>query len=234
MFHFKQFSVDQSGCAMKINTDGVLLGSLATADDPKSILDIGTGTGVIALMLAQRFGNAQIDAVELDESAAETAASNFKRSPFANRLMVYPLGFKEFFEAHPGNKYDLVVSNPPFYINSLLSPGAKKNQAKHAGDGFFEGLIQSVAEHLADNGLCWLVLPPNAGALVKELAKQRGLYLQKIIYIHSFDTDAAHREVLVFGLQVAELSEDRLVIYDGPNVYSALYQSVLKNFLTIF
>jgi tRNA1Val (adenine37-N6)-methyltransferase len=234
MFHFKQFSVDQSGCAMKINTDGVLLGALATAVDPKTILDIGTGTGVIALMLGQRFANAQIDAVELDESAARTADNNFKRSPFANRLMVYPLGFKEFFEAHPGGKYDLIVSNPPFYINSLLSPGAKKNQAKHAGEGFFEGLIQSVAEHLADNGLCWLVLPPDTGALVKELATQHGLYLQKIIHIHSFDTDAAHREVLVFGLHAVKFNDDRLVIYDGPKVYSASYQSILKNFLTIF
>ena len=107
---------------MKINTDGVLLGALVEADHPKSILDIGTGTGVIALMLAQRFANAQIDAVEIDPSAAETARRNFANSPFAERLNLFPVGFGEFFDQYPDKKYDLVVSNPPFYINSLKSP----------------------------------------------------------------------------------------------------------------
>src|ERR1700733_3404653 len=119
MFHFKQFSVDQSGCAMKINTDGVLLGAITQADDPKTILDIGTGTGVIALMLAQKFANAQIDAVEIDESAAKTAGRNFENAIFNDRLNIYPSGIRTFFEGHPENKYDLIVSNPPFYINSL-------------------------------------------------------------------------------------------------------------------
>lgn len=89
MFQFKQFSVDQTGCAMKINTDGVLLGALAAADNPANILDIGTGTGVIALMLAQKFVNAKVDAVEIDEAAAQTAAGNFKNSPFADRMTLY-------------------------------------------------------------------------------------------------------------------------------------------------
>jgi len=234
MFHFKQFSVDQTGCAMKINTDGVLLGALAAADAPKSILDIGTGTGVIALMLAQRFATAQIDAVEIDESAAMTADSNFKRSPFADRLKVYPLGFKEFFEGYPGSKYNLIVSNPPFYINSLLSPGAKKNQAKHAGAGFFEKLIQTVSDHLTSNGVCWLVLPTDTAELVKQLADLRGLYMQKIIHIQSFEIDAAHRQIMVWGLQPIQFSEERLVIYDEPKVYSEEYRAALKSFLTIF
>src|ERR1700761_5120599 len=107
MFHFKKFTVDQSGCAMKINTDGVLLGALAEADQPKTILDIGTGTGVIALMLAQRFADAQIDAVEIDPMAAQTAGSNFINSPYAERLNIYPVGFEQFFEQNPDKKYDL-------------------------------------------------------------------------------------------------------------------------------
>src|SRR3569832_358514 len=118
-FHFKQFNVDQTGCAMKINTDGVLLGALADANSPKTILDIGTGTGVIALMLAQRFTRAKIDAVEIDEQATETAVRNFADSPLAERLTVYPFGFVDFFDKYPGRRYDLIVSNPPFYINSL-------------------------------------------------------------------------------------------------------------------
>ena len=101
MFRFKQFSVDQTACAMKINTDGVLLGAMAGEGNPLSILDIGTGTGVIALMLAQRFTNAKTDAVEIDEQAAATAKSNFSNSTFENRLTLYGKGFERFFEDHP-------------------------------------------------------------------------------------------------------------------------------------
>src|SRR3954467_12793908 len=124
MFQFKQFAIDQTGCAMKINTDGVLLGALAEADKPQHILDIGTGTGVIALMLAQRFTIAMVDAVEIDEQAAETAKSNFENSVFANRVNLYAEGFESYL-SRLDKQYDLIVSNPPFYINSLESPEAK-------------------------------------------------------------------------------------------------------------
>src|ERR1700761_2572209 len=106
---------------MKINTDGVLLGAMASAGNAANILDIGTGTGVIALMLAQRFADAKIDAVEIDEMAAQTASRNFESSVFAGRLTVYPASFEKYFDEHPARKYDLIVSNPPFYIDSLKS-----------------------------------------------------------------------------------------------------------------
>ncbi|SEO99310.1 tRNA1(Val) (adenine(37)-N6)-methyltransferase [Mucilaginibacter sp. OK283] len=234
MFHFKQFSVDQSGCAMKINTDGVLLGALATADAPKSILDIGTGTGVIALMLAQRFANAQIDAVEIDENAAKTAGSNFENSPFADRLAVYLSGFQEFFKTYPEKRYDVIVSNPPFYINSLLSPGAKKNQAKHADGRFFEELIKSVSNHLAGNGVCWLVLPPDTAEIVKVLAERNGLYLQKAIKIRSFEKDEPHREILMLGFQEISTEIATLTIYKDVNVYSEEYKRTLQPYFLAF
>lgn len=219
---------------MKINTDGVLLGALADEENPLSILDIGTGTGVIALMLAQRFINAQIDAVEIDESAAKTATANFENSPFADRLALYSSGFEAFFEAHPDKKYDLIVSNPPFYINSLKSPGAKKTLAKHADDGFFDQLIQDVAAHLNANGVFWLILPPETATLVKQQAIKCGLYLQKITTLHSFKTDEPHREILAWSFTEQQIVEERLVIYDEPKVYSKQYQAALKEFLTIF
>src|ERR1700744_2863051 len=159
MFRFKQFSVDQTNCAMKINSDGVLLGALADGDEPKSILDIGTGTGVIALMLAQRFTCAIIDAVEIDEAAAQTAGRNFEGSPFGDRLNVFPLPVQSFFSEYPDRKYDLIVSNPPFHLNSLESPKAGKSLAKHTGEDFLEELMIGVANHLTKNGTCWLILP---------------------------------------------------------------------------
>lgn len=233
-FRFKQFSVDQTGCAMKINTDGVLLGALADANKPLSIVDIGSGTGVIALMLAQRFPDAQIDAVEIDEIAAKTASTNFENSPFSDRLTLYPSGFEIFFEVHRDKKYDLIVSNPPFYINSLKSPGIKKTLAKHADDGFFDQLIQNVTTHLTADGVFWLILPTDTALLVKQLALDYGLHLQKTVYVHSFETDVAHREILAWGFEDRKTVEERLVIYDEPKVYSKPYQVLLKDFLTIF
>ncbi|NVM66842.1 tRNA1Val (adenine37-N6)-methyltransferase [Mucilaginibacter sp. SG538B] len=234
MFRFKQFSVDQTGCAMKINTDGVLLGAIAGEGNPLSILDIGTGTGVIALMLAQRFTGAKIDAVEIDVQAAITAKNNFSNSPFKNRLTLYANGFEQFFEDYPGKRYDLIVSNPPFYINSLQSPGAKTNLAKHADEGFFERLIISVANRLTEQGTCWLILPTDTSVLVKDLASQNGLYLQETIGIHSFKNDAAHREILAFGKNDTQTIADKFVIYNEPKVYTETYREVLKGFLTIF
>ncbi len=234
MFRFKQFNVDQTGCAMKINTDGVLLGAMAGDAEPLNILDIGTGTGVIALMLAQRFTDAKIDAVEIDEQAAATAKNNFSNPPFASRLALYAKGFEQFFEDHPEKRYDLIVSNPPFYINSLQSPGTKINLAKHAGDGFFEKLISVVALQLTEQGICWLILPVDTSALVKNLALQSGLYLQKTISIHSFKDDAAHRKILAFGKNNPQTIADKFVIYSEPKVYTDMYRDVLKDFLTIF
>jgi len=234
MFHFKQFSVDQSGCAMKINTDGVLLGALAEANDPESILDIGTGTGVIALMLAQKFTTAKIDAIEIDNIAAQTAERNFKNSPFAGRPTIYSLGFESFFSNFPEKKYDLIVSNPPFYINSLKSSGAKKKLAKHTDKDFFEQLITDISSHLNTNGVCWLILPLEVAELVKELAESHKLHLQKIIALRSFKGNDTYREIIALSLANGKLVEEDFVIYNELNVYSEIYKSTLKNFFIIF
>lgn len=234
MFRFKQFNVDQSNCAMKINTDGVLLGALAEADQPKTILDIGTGTGVIALMLAQRFTEAQIDAVEIDELAAETAKRNFDKSPFNTRLSLYYGSIEQYFEKAAIGKYDLIVSNPPFYINSLESPGEKKALAKHADADFFERLVKSSAKHLTDEGLFWLILPVQTAGLVKAIALSIGLNLERAIQIFSYPDSEAHRELLAFNLGGSKHTAGEFVIYDAPKKYSQQYQNTLRPFFTIF
>jgi tRNA1Val (adenine37-N6)-methyltransferase len=234
MFRFKQFNVDQTGCAMKVNTDGVLLGALAINTLLNNILDIGTGTGVIALMLAQRFPYAQIDAVELDETAAQTALSNFECSVYANRLRLYVQSFQAYFEKHADKKYDLIVSNPPFYIQSLPSPGAEKAMAKHASDGFFEELIAGSAGHLTKEGSLWLILPLSTATLVKQIAAANKLFIHQIISIQSYPHTAPHREVLALGYHQTEITQQRLIIYNEPKVYSSSYREVLKDFLTIF
>lgn len=234
MFHFKQFSIDQTGCAMKINTDGVLLGALATAHAPEHILDIGTGTGVIALMLAQRFANAIVDAVEIDKAAAHTARANFQNSKFNNRLALYAHSFEDYFSNHPAKNYDLIVSNPPFYINSLESPQAKKNTAKHADGNFFEKLVKAVAAHLTDTGSFWLILPIDTAELVKNIAQQNKLCLQKVIAIKSYPDSNPHREMLVLSWDNIKTVDEEFAIYQEEKVYSDVYIDKLKDFFTIF
>lgn len=219
---------------MKINTDGVLLGALAAVNQPENILDIGTGTGVIALMLAQRFANATVDAVEIDKAAAHTARINFQNSKFNDRLALYAHSFEDYFENHAQKKYDLIVSNPPFYINSLESPEAKKNMAKHADGDFFEGLIKAVANRLTHTGTCWLILPLDTAELVKTIAQQNNLHLQKTIAIKSYPDSKPHREMLVFGLNDAMSNDEEFVIYREEKVYSDEYQNALRDFFTIF
>jgi tRNA1Val (adenine37-N6)-methyltransferase len=234
IFRFKQFNVDQSGCAMKINTDGVLLGALAEADQPKTILDIGTGTGVIALMLAQRFNEARIDAVEIDPVAAQTAEKNFINSPFSERLSVYPRDFEQFFEVNSDKEYDLIVSNPPFFINSLKSPESKKELAKHTDDYFFKKLIKDAAAHLRPEGCFWLIIPLTIADFVFYLAAEKKLCLQKRINVKSFDDSTPHRVIACFGFEKVSTEISKLVIYKSAGNYSEEYTKLLKPYFIAF
>jgi tRNA1Val (adenine37-N6)-methyltransferase len=234
MFRFKQFSVDQSGCAMKINTDGVLLGALAVADNPESILDIGTGTGVIALMLAQKYTAAKVDAVEIDADAAHTAEKNFKVSAFADRLTLYANGFESYFDQYPKSKYDLIVSNPPFYIDSLKSPGAKKTLAKHTDVDFFERLVKHVAHHLTVDGSCWLIVPATMADLLISLAANYSTFLQRTISIQSYLHLEPHRVILSFGQKKHLIETSNFVIYEDEGVYSNEYKELLKPYFLAF
>ncbi|MDB4918323.1 methyltransferase [Mucilaginibacter sp.] len=234
MFRFKQFSVDQTGCAMKINTDGVLLGAIATGNNPKNILDIGTGTGVIALMLAQRFTDAKIEAVEIDSSAAKTAEENFKNSVFHAQLDVFSMNIGAFFDNRLENKYDLIISNPPFYLNSLESPKAKKSLAKHTDQNFFEVLMKDIAEHLLQNGLCWLILPVQTATLIGELATQNGLHLHKTIAIRSFKNSEPHREMVCFGFEKVSIETVNFIVYETAGIYSEEYKKLLQPYFINF
>jgi len=233
LFRFKQFTIDQANCAMKINTDGVLLGAIAGADDPVSILDIGTGTGVISLMLAQRYTNAMIDAVEIDPAAAETAGRNFKNSNFHERLNIYCADINEFDE-HLERKYDLIVSNPPFYINSLESPVERKTLAKHAEASFFEMLIKDIAWFLSEKGSCWLILPIGTAAEVKALIKQNGMSVSRTISVHSYPHSAAHRVILCFGFDEVPQQTSKFTIYKTAGIYFEEYQRLLQPYFIAF
>ena len=171
-FQFKQFTVWHDLCAMKVGTDGVLLGAWASVEGRRRILDVGTGTGLIALMAAQRNGETLIDAVEIDADAARQAEANFAASPWADRLHVILSDFSRF---DSGQRYDLIVSNPPYFESSLTSPGRQRTLARHTASLPFEALIASARSLLAEGGLLALVYPADADERIRSLAIEAGL-----------------------------------------------------------
>ncbi len=235
MFHFKQFVINQEACPMKINTDGVLLGAMVDLAGTKQILDIGTGTGVIALMMAQRNSGAQIDAIDIDAAAAERSKQNFENSLFRAQLKSYHHGFKEFFELYPHSKYDLIVSNPPYHLNALQSPKEKTNLSKHTTQQFFFDLLLASKSHLAKNGRLVMVLPVETSLMLQTTAKDFGLYPHHIVKIKSYPDKAHIRHVISFSLSDDEaLSFSDFCIYDQQSVHSLQYKALLKDFFKIF
>ena len=159
MFQFKQFSVQQDQCAMKIGTDGVLLGAWAPiSHNTISILDIGTGTGIIALMLAQRTNAEQIDALEIDEKAYEQAVDNFENSAWSDRLFCFHAGLDEFID-EPEDEYDLIVSNPPFYAEDYKTDNEQRDLARFQDALPFEDLLEAADLLLSENGIFALIIP---------------------------------------------------------------------------
>lgn len=231
VFYFKQFSIDQSNCAMKVNTDGVLLAALADFRSPAKILDVGTGTGLIALMLAQKYTSAIVHAVEIDQNAANTAKENFLNSPFSNRIALFHSSIKDHFTDN-NEQYDLIISNPPFFINSLSSQNPKKSVARHTDLSFFEVLLTESAKRLDQSGHLCIILPLETAEMVKKMVS--GLKVQKEILIYSFPESKPHRTIMVMGYEALVPLEEEIVIYQSKGIYSAVYRDLLKDYLTIF
>jgi tRNA1Val (adenine37-N6)-methyltransferase len=232
LFRFKRFEVDQQGCAMKINTDGVLLGGVVLHTLPLDILDIGTGTGVIAMMLAQRFDQAKVDAVEIDMSAAATAGKNFLHSPFAGRITIYPVSFEEFDTAA---KYDLIVSNPPYFVNDLKNQEKRKEIARHTHEDFFDLLLRKAAKLLKDSGSLWLILPVKQAEKVVVNAVLYQLFPSKIIHIHSDAAKDAFRQIICLDFKNDRpLLQEHIYIYEAEGIYTDQYKKLLRDFFLAF
>ncbi len=233
IFRFKQFDINQEGCAMKVNTDGVLLGGLASQRQPVGILDIGTGTGVIALMLAQRYPDAVIDAVEVDGPAAARAAENFRNTPFAARMSCHHADFVHF---NPVRPYDLMVSNPPYFIDSLKNGDEKKAIARHGDVFFFDHLLQKAGQWLSSRGTLQMILPLPTADRVEKKAGEYRLFLVNRIYIRSFADKEPVRTILTLGKQPTDtlpLTEVH-TIYAEKGEYTTGYKQLLKDFFLAF
>lgn len=230
-FSFKQFSVQQDRTAMKIGTDGVLLGAWTPLkNNPFSILDIGTGTGIIALMLSQRSNAQQIDALEIDEEAYEQAVDNFENSPWSDRLFCFHAGLYEFVE-EPEDEYDLIVSNPPFYTEDYKSENEQRDLARFADAMPFEDLIEAAALLLSENGIFSVIIPFKEEEKFMAIAKEYELYPVKITRVKGTPTSEIKRSLLAFVRdENATILADELIIETARHIYTTEYIELTKDF----
>ncbi len=223
---------------MKIGTDGVLLGAWTPIENnPNSILDIGTGTGIIALMLAQRSGAQQIDALEIDDNAYEQATDNFENSPWSDRLFCFHAGLDEFVD-EPEDLYDLIVSNPPFYTEDYKTDNEQRDLARFADAMPFEELIEAAALLLSENGILSVIIPFKEEEKFIALANESELYPIKITRVKGTPTTEIKRSLLAFSRNALPDSRqetpnfpiDELVIETSRHIYTEEYIALTKDF----
>ena len=229
-FAFKEFSVNQDRCAMKIGTDGVLLGAWATINhNPFSILDIGTGTGILSLMLAQRSHAETIEAIEIDDAAFEQAAGNFEDSPWGDRIFCYHAGFNEFVE-EIDDKYDLIVSNPPFYSEDYKTDNPQRDLARFTDALPFEHLLHGTAKLLDDNGKTSFIIPFSEETNFISLAEKMNLYPNRITRVKGSNTSETKRSLLEFSFTKTTIDFSELIIETGRHQYTEDYINLTKDF----
>ncbi|WP_347158260.1 tRNA1(Val) (adenine(37)-N6)-methyltransferase [Pontibacter chitinilyticus] len=182
-FQFKQFRVEQELCAMKVCTDSCVFGAYVEVAQAAHILDIGTGTGLLALMAAQR-SRANVEAVEINPAAQQQACENFAASPWAARLHLHAMSLQAF-AAKAGQPYEVILCNPPFFQDSLRSADAAKNTAKHTGELLFDDILAFAQQHLAQQGKLYVLLPPAEAAHFATLATNRSLYLAGTLEVYT-------------------------------------------------
>lgn len=230
-FKFKKFAVEQDRCAMKIGTDGVLLSAWTPiTTNPISILDIGTGTGIIALMLAQRTHAEQIDALEIDEKAYEQAVENFENSPWSDRLFCFHAGLDEFIE-EPEDEYDLIVSNPPFYSEDYKTDNEQRDLARFQDAMPFEDLLEAAAMFLSDDGIFSTIIPFKEEEQFIALAAEAELYPVKITRVKGTPTSEIKRSLLAFSRnEIGNFPVDELIIEISRHNYTPEYIALTQDF----
>jgi tRNA1Val (adenine37-N6)-methyltransferase len=232
-FQFKEFTIQQDKSAMKVGTDGVLLGAWCTVDTyPDSILDIGAGTGVIALMLAQRSDAMTIDAVEVDADGYEQTVENFEKSDWGDRLFCYNATFQDFADeiAAEEERYDLIVSNPPFYTDAFESEDEARNKARFTSALSFEDLLVGVSKILSKNGVFSTIIPFKEEVAFIKMAKSYLLFLNKVCRVQGNSTSEVKRSLLSFSFQEMEIQETLLIIEISRHQYTEDYIKLTKDF----
>ncbi len=223
-FRFQQFSIQQSKDVFRVGTDGVLLGAMCNVKNAKKILEIGTGTGLISLMLAQRNVSAKISTIDINENAVKLASENFRNSIFNENLKVELKDFKNF---ETNENFDLVVCNPPFFEENA---SAKDVLARQQVELNFRNLVEKSTEIITKKGILSIILPSEAATDVKSLAEEFNLYLVREINIFGIEGGNLKRNILEFSLAQKPLEISDFVIEKSPRKYSDQYLNLTKNF----
>ncbi|WP_298884503.1 methyltransferase [uncultured Polaribacter sp.] len=232
-FKFKEFTIHQDKTAMKVGTDGVLLGAWCSVEDfPDIILDVGSGTGVVSLMIAQRSDAMTIDAVEIDENAYEQTVANFEESDWGDRLYCYNATFQEFAKeiAEEEETYDLIVSNPPFYTDNFETNDEARNKARFTTSLSFEELLLGVSKILSASGKFSTIIPFKEEENFIALAKEKQLFLNKICRIKGNPTSEIKRSLLEFSFKENNIIEENLTIEIERHQYTEAYINLTKDF----
>lgn len=232
-FQFKQFRVMQEKAAMKVNTDGVLLGAWANVAAAKTVLDIGTGTGIIALMLAQR-SSAEITAIEIEKNAADEAAENCKRSKWHERISVRHCSFQQFVETAQ-TSFDLIVSNPPFFTNGVKNRDQNKSIARHNDRLPFDILIDGTIKLLSQKGRMALILPVDQAFQFSRIVTEKGLFYERLTEVKPNPLKPGNRCLMEFSKNPSDLIKDSLEIYrENGTEYSDQYKKLTCDFYLNF
>ena len=231
LFRFKQFDVAHDQCAMKVNTDGVLLGAWAEVNDAKSILDIGTGTGVIALMLAQRNSEAIIDAIDIDKDACKQARENFKQSKWSEQLNVFHSPLQGF---TPGKKYDAIISNPPYFIDDFKTGNPQKDIAKHSVALSYGQLIVGISQLLSEEGKVFLVLPSFQYSKIETIAGRENLFITKAAEVIAVEGKPPYLLLVQLERSKKQFSKERVTIQNSDGNFTDEYKLLTKEFYLKF
>lgn len=228
-FTFKQFVVHQERCAMKVGTDGTLLGAWAeTARADGQILDIGTGTGLIALMMAQRYPKAQVMAIDIDAEAVAQATDNVRRSPFADRIQVCQADVNAY---EVEENYDAIVCNPPYFNHALTCPDDQRTQARHTLSLSYRQLMSAAWRLLAEEGLFSVIIPNDYFQQMESEAHLAGFFLTRIYGVRTIKGKTIKRYLVEFRKNPhKELVNKEVMIEDSPNVRSEWYRELTKDF----
>lgn len=231
-FQFKQFTVHQDKCAMKVTTDSCLFGAWVANDLQKnnsanSLFDVGGGTGLLSLMVAQKNPQLNIDAIEIDTEAAAQALQNVSESAWKKRIKVINGDVKEF---NPGNKYDVIISNPPFYENELQSDNRRKNIAHHSEDLSLDDLLNVIQENLNATGNFYLLLPYKRNKEIEPLLRKYGFSASYKVSVRQSIDHNYFRILLKAGLQNIPVSEEEISIRDNNQQYTTQFIDLVKDY----
>jgi len=231
-FQFQQFRIDQAACAQKVSTDACILGAAADLAGATRVLDLGTGTGLLALMAAQRAPIAQIEAIEIDAATAAQAAANVADSPWNSRIQVWPLSLAAYAATRPGF-FSHIICNPPFFRRSLAPPDAARATARHESEGSltFDDIIGFAAGHLGPGGTLTVLLPPPEMQQFEQAAAAGGLPVRARLVVQHRPGGRITRCISEFSLGTpAGVQESNLVIQDADGQYSAGFRALLVGF----